>query len=215
MQTDWPPEHSQWLRECVAAGMPYSRIADAINAKFNTAYSRSAAIGRARRMALVESGRVPDLPKRSRQVQAPQLRSISRSASSGARLLMPIFESEEMPQLRCVELDPRHLSLLELERGDCRYPYGGDAEGEAVTFCGHPRRRGSSYCTPHFHLTLGPTAEPERAAGERRRHHRRDAIANEAAAAPAMESRIGARAARAAADPFDPPTAAAQYSATK
>ena len=33
--------------------------------------------------------------------------------------------------LRCVEIEPRHLSLMELEAGDCRYPYGGDVEGEA------------------------------------------------------------------------------------
>ena len=46
---------------------------------------------------------------------------------------MPVFEREETFPLRCVETDPRHLSLLQLEPGDCRYPYGGDAEGEAIT----------------------------------------------------------------------------------
>jgi GcrA cell cycle regulator len=61
---------------------------------------------------------------------------------------------------------PRHLSLLELEDGDCRYPYGGDAEGEAITFCGHPRREGSSYCASHFHLTSGPGTASERSAGK-------------------------------------------------
>ena len=59
-------------------------------------------------------------------------------------------------KLRCVGIEPRHLSLTELERGDCRYPYGGDEEGEAITFCGHPRRAGSSYCSPHFHLSRNP-----------------------------------------------------------
>ena len=48
------------------------------------------------------------------------------------------------------------LSLIELEHGDCRYPYGGDEEGEAITFCGHPRRPGSSYCGPHFQLSRNP-----------------------------------------------------------
>jgi GcrA cell cycle regulator len=78
---------------------------------------------------------------------------------------MPIFERTETVKLRCVEIDPRHLSLVELERGDCRYPYGGDEEGEAITFCGHPRREGSSYCAPHFYLTRGPGTASERAAG--------------------------------------------------
>ena len=59
---------------------------------------------------------------------------------------------------------PRHLSVIDLEAGDCRYPYGGDAEGEAITFCGHPQREGSSYCLGHFHLTRGPGTASERAA---------------------------------------------------
>ncbi|TMJ88422.1 MAG: hypothetical protein E6G79_02670 [Alphaproteobacteria bacterium] len=69
---------------------------------------------------------------------------------------MPVAKRTEAPKLRCVELVPRHLSLLDLEASDCRYPYGGEADGEAITFCGHPRREDSSYCTPHFHLTRAP-----------------------------------------------------------
>jgi GcrA cell cycle regulator len=77
----------------------------------------------------------------------------------------PIFERTETVKLRCVEIDPRHVSLTDLRIEDCRYPYGGDKEGEAITFCGHPRRQGSSYCAPHFHLTRGPGTASERSAG--------------------------------------------------
>ena len=77
---------------------------------------------------------------------------------------VPAFGETKPVQLRCVEIDPRHLSLIDLERGDCRYPYGGDEEGEAITFCGHPRRPGSSYCTPHFHFSRGPGTPSERTA---------------------------------------------------
>jgi len=76
---------------------------------------------------------------------------------------MPVFKEIKPVKLRCVAIEPRHLSLIELERGDCRYPYGGDEEGEAITFCGHPRRPGSSYCTPHFHLSRDPIVPAERA----------------------------------------------------
>jgi hypothetical protein len=51
-----------------------------------------------------------------------------------ARWFVPVFEPVESPKLRCAEVDPRHLSLLDLESGDCRYPYGGDEDGEAITF---------------------------------------------------------------------------------
>ena len=70
---------------------------------------------------------------------------------------VPVFKRVKPKKLRCVKIEPRHLSLIDLAHGDCRYPYGGDGEGEAITFCGHPRRAGSSYCTPHFHLSRIPT----------------------------------------------------------
>jgi GcrA cell cycle regulator len=161
-QTNWAPEHSEVLRELVARGLSYSEIADAINAKFHTCYSRNAAIGRAKRMGIAESNR----PKPQSRACQPHLNKIlerrpSESGASVFRWPMPNFERAEPVTLRCVEVDPRHLSLLELERADCRYPYGGDEEGEAITFCGHPRRNGSSYCTPHFHLTCDPGAPLE------------------------------------------------------
>jgi GcrA cell cycle regulator len=160
--TNWTPEHSQALREHLASGMSYSGIADAINAKFKTAYSRNATIGRARRMGLGGFDRPADLPRLPPKDQAPNLKRVrERYAAEFKR--PPAFEVVPM-KLRCVEIDPRHLSLIELEAGDCRYPYGGDAEGEAITFCGHPQREGTSYCAPHFHLTRGPGAVPERIA---------------------------------------------------
>lgn len=63
--------------------------------------------------------------------------------------------------LRCVEIVPRGLTLMDLEPNDCRFPYGGYV-GEGLpelplTFCGHPKQAGSSYCTPHFHLCDEPS----------------------------------------------------------
>ena len=48
--SNWALEHSEALREYVVRGMSYSEAVDAINGRFGTAYTRSAAIGRARRM---------------------------------------------------------------------------------------------------------------------------------------------------------------------
>ncbi len=161
---DWPPEQCQALREFFAGGESFAGIARAINAKFNTDYSRSAAIGRARRMGLVGPARSKELP-RPQRTDAPRLRLMPERRRIAPWPVMPDFEKSEPVKLRCVAIEPRHLSLLELERGDCRYPYGGDAEDEAITFCGHPGRAGSSYCTPHFHLTRKPKAPAERVAG--------------------------------------------------
>jgi GcrA cell cycle regulator len=166
--TTWASEHSEALREYLAKGMSYAEIADAINARFKTAYSRNAAIGRAKRMGLAGPERSKDLPNHwlkaaPKAEQASAHKPRERLPPEFMRP-MPIFERTEPVKLRCVGIVPRHLSLIELEPGDCRYPYGGDEEGEAITFCGHPRRESSSYCTPHFHLTRGPGTISERAA---------------------------------------------------
>lgn len=163
--TNWAPEHSDALRKYLAKGMSYSEIADALNAKFSTAYSRNAAIGRAKRMGLAGPDRPADLPKLQPQANAPRLHRLRKRKIAEQGRPAPVLASAERVTLRCIQIMPRHLSVIELEPGDCRYPYGGDEEGEAITFCGHPQRQDSSYCVGHFHLTRGPGTASERAAG--------------------------------------------------
>jgi GcrA cell cycle regulator len=163
--TDWPPEHSEALREYHAKGMSYLKIAQAINAKFGTGYSRNAMIGRGKRMGLAGPDRRDEWGKPTPKAPRPRPHQRRERQPSETRRAMPNLPHVETVKLRCVEIEPRHLGLLDLAPGDCRYPYGGDKDGEAITFCGHPRRRGSSYCAPHFHLTRGPATASERAAG--------------------------------------------------
>ncbi len=166
--TNWLPEHSAALQNLRARGLSYSEIADAINAAFKTAYTRNAALSRAQRMGLAGLDRPePSLPGRLDPPEAA-VAELARTVPlreepaepKPDRLGSPsIFtETVEMPPLRCAGVMPRHLFLLELERGDCRYPYGGDAGVETMTFCGHPCRPGASYCTPHFRLSRDPEA---------------------------------------------------------
>jgi GcrA cell cycle regulator len=147
----------------VTGGMSYRDAADALNARFGTAYSRSAALGRARRMGLAEIERPKPLPR----MTEAQLQQVARArpdevVSPNLVRHRPALLRPEGVQLRCVEIAPRHLAVIELEADDCRYPYGGEEEGDSITFCGHPRRKGSSYCTPHFHLTRNPEVSAER-----------------------------------------------------
>ena len=162
--TNWAPEHSDALREFLGLGMTFSEIAKAINSKFKTTYSRNATLSRAKRMGLGRPVRPESLPQ-----VTPRLSRLGEVRPAEPRTFRfhwspPAFEVAEPLNLRCVEIEPRHLSLVDLERRDCRYPYGGDAEGEAITFCGHPRQPGSSYCAPHFHLSRNPDAALERPA---------------------------------------------------
>jgi GcrA cell cycle regulator len=162
---NWAPEHCEALRENLAKGMSYSEIAEAINAKFDTGYSRNAALGRARRMGLAGADRPGGWPRQPTKAEQSKSHKIRERYASMSGWIVPAFEREEPVKLRCVETYPRHLPLLELEPGDCRYPYGGDEEGEAITFCGQPCAVDSSYCAPHFHLTRGPGTASKRAAG--------------------------------------------------
>lgn len=170
--TNWLPEHSAALRDLRARGLSYSEIADAINGRFNTAYTRNAALSRGQRMGLGSLDRLEpslagglDRPKAaSPEPSGPDRTHEPRAEPKADVLRWPKVGLGELeaPRLRCAEVTPRHLSLFELEREDCRYPYGGDHDEEAITFCGHPQRPGSSYCTPHFHLSRDPelSAEP-------------------------------------------------------
>jgi GcrA cell cycle regulator len=166
---NWAPEHSAALREFLAGGMSSSAIAAALNQKFGTSYTRNAAISRSKRMGL--SGPDQAVRRLERALNAKPGRP-KRSGKAGKAGDVLVRESPapasprpaEPVKLRCVGISPRLVSLLELKPDDCRYPYGGDKEGEPIVFCGHPRREGSSYCTPHFHLTQAPAAETERPA---------------------------------------------------
>jgi len=161
----WPPAHCEALKEFVTKGMSYADAASAINARFGTEYSRNAALGRARRMRLAEV----EPPRPLSMPAAAQFQQAAMSGFDEFALLKRLQRPPSFPRfrgarLRCVEVIPRHLDVVELEMDDCRYPYGGGAEGEAITFCGHPRRKGASYCTPHFHLTRSPDVPTERTA---------------------------------------------------
>ncbi|WP_375788818.1 GcrA family cell cycle regulator [Bradyrhizobium sp. Pha-3] len=165
---NWLPEHSAALQDLRARGLSYSEIAETINATFSTAYTRNAALSRAQRMGLAGLDRPePSLPRPldPPEPALPEAPRIGHPREGRAELKLDLLrwpksftETVEMPQLRCAAVAPRHLSLFDLKRGDCRYPYGGDADGETMTFCGHPRRPGSSYCTPHFRLSCDPEA---------------------------------------------------------
>ena len=161
----WPSEHSDALRDYFLKGMSYAEIARQINARFGTAYTRNAVIGRAKRLGLVipewiaSPSLAPYLPGEApvspRRAVLPNLNVPPQSAMKSAVRL----------ELRCVGVQPRLIQLVELDPTDCRYPYGGDKEGEAVAFCGHPRQPGSSYCAPHAGLTRRSGAASARVAG--------------------------------------------------
>ena len=165
MQSTWEEAHSAALRELVEKGLSFKEIARTLNERFGTAYTRNAAIGRARRLGLSTPGQ----PDTGGVFAAPRKPDARKICEKRARVLfksprLTTIERAATLRLRCVAIAPRHLALVDLGPSDCRYPYGGDVEGEPITFCGHPRREGSSYCASHAHLTSLPEGDEKRAA---------------------------------------------------
>ncbi|HLG79964.1 MAG TPA: GcrA family cell cycle regulator [Bradyrhizobium sp.] len=164
---DWAPEHCKALQDYLALGMSFAEIAREINARFGTAYTRNAAIGRSKRMKLTAPRRPAKLLKPRPQTKAQTAvksheNRTTKPAGPVPAAAQPVRRPDPV-KLRCVGISPRLVSFAELEPSDCRYPYGGDKENEPISFCGHPQLPGSSYCAPHFHLTRGPGTESERA----------------------------------------------------
>jgi GcrA cell cycle regulator len=159
--THWPSERSERLAGLVAAGhLSYSQIAAVLSAEFGTAYSRNACIGRAGRMGLSNPFPVKAVKKE------PVPRPPRPKRSSSARRIRSAPAAEEV-KLRCVEIVPRLISLIDLEPDDCRYPYGDTS----ILFCGHPRHGAQSYCAPHHSITQYQARKITEADHELRRRH--------------------------------------------
>jgi GcrA cell cycle regulator len=162
---DWTPAHCDALRECLTKGMSFAETAAALNSQFGTAYTRNAALGRAKRMGLRAPKRASSGASAMPRPHGPAGKAKKGPKAAPAAAAPPAPARVDPLKLRCVGIRPRLLPLVELGLCDCRYPYGGDKDGEPILFCGHARRPGSSYCTPHFNLTRGPGTASERAAG--------------------------------------------------
>jgi GcrA cell cycle regulator len=151
--TDWTPEMKSELERLFHTGISMSQIAGLLGIK-----SRNAIIGKVHRMGLVRlSTRVvaPRAPKPPRPDPRPprHITRITRTNSNSHTMRITEGLVHDEPALRCVEVESRNLTILELEPGDCKYPHG---EGSEIRMCGHPAIEGRSYCAPHLALCTAP-----------------------------------------------------------
>ncbi|CCE04052.1 GcrA family cell cycle regulator [Bradyrhizobium sp. STM 3809] len=156
--TDWPDHHSRMLCELHAKGLSYAEIARTLNAQFGTAYTRNATLGRGKRIGLAAPATRAARPEPRAMAAAGTSRRSPDANARPAALPRPA-KPDRRVELRSVGISPRLLSLDQLAPDDCRYPYGGDRDGDPITFCGHRRQPGSCYCAPHHQLTRTPPEE--------------------------------------------------------
>jgi GcrA cell cycle regulator len=141
----WTDEQSALLKANLVEGLSMAENAAEINEKFNTHYSRNAVCGRAYRIGLI----APEKPK-----PPPQPRKHQPYKPRPKR-----FNAEyQQQQLRCEEIRPDHVSMVDLSENGCRWPYGD----QGYTFCNQRQtsvlRNGEeievSYCEPHYRLSV-------------------------------------------------------------
>ena len=144
LMTLWTDERVEALREFMRDnGASHSTVAAQMSEKFHCAYSRNAVLGKAARLGIPSNN-----PPRSRH----HLKSKATEPAVTVRrprYPKPPPVTAEPAALRSVDVTPRHISLLELKSGECRWPYGDVAP---FTYCGNPVLTGS-YCGPHHYLS--------------------------------------------------------------
>ena len=133
-----------------------------LNAIFQTSYSRSAVIGRAKRMGLAgpRSREPAEAIAGRRGAQSAERRRSTMRPNAAADFSNPANRSNSAVSTSM----PRHLSLIDLLSSDCRYPYGGDEEGEPSPSAAIPAVKIRATAPPHFQIDA-----EHRAASEGRR----------------------------------------------
>lgn len=150
--TTWTDHKVDQLKDLYTKGYSCSVIAG----ELGNGITRNAVIGKVHRLGLIKRG------KGAHAVVEQGPRNTYPRKPAEPRTRKPVVSDSQREKLRCIEIEPRHLSLIDLEPGDCRYPYGDGP----MTFCGHPKLDGASYCLHHYAICTGIGTSAERAASK-------------------------------------------------
>lgn len=153
----WTPERVDDLRRLNAE----RRSASLIATHFGEPCTRNMVCGKLHRLGLSRPMEVRSA-EQARMMKERRLLERARRDTASSPVLrlvkngngMAVIKSKTRGPLHIIEamVESRHVSFMDLERKDCRYPYGDGP----VTFCGHPKREDSSYCPAHHQLCWSP-----------------------------------------------------------
>lgn len=141
----WSPESTAHFRRLHATGkLSAQQIADELNKLGYAHITRSACIGKARRMHLV-NGREPGLSWRNQH---------SDGVVKKPKPPKPIVRLEPAPPIARGE---RTGLLVDLDAEQCRFPVAGDPhKGRPYLFCTDNKLPHSPYCARHHRLSFTP-----------------------------------------------------------
>jgi GcrA cell cycle regulator len=143
-ESKWTDERVEQLRKLHADRLSCSMMAIRIGCGF----SRNAIIGKLNRLGLSNAfsnvHKDNPRPPKQKRVNRKTIHIVKSNGNSNGYRVMESAETD-LQEMRCVEVIPRAVSLLELQSRECRFPYGDGP----FTFCGHPVLEGRSYCGSH------------------------------------------------------------------
>lgn len=153
----WPVEHDEALRRLIGEKLSFSQIAEKLSGAFYPKdFTRNMCCGRAHRLGIQQK---PE----SAKAKTERAARISEGRKNGSqKKLAPMLRENPKPHprqfvcdpatgLRVADVVPLHVALIDLQPGQCRWPYGDGP----YTFCGCEQFAGSSYCEPHASLSQG------------------------------------------------------------
>jgi GcrA cell cycle regulator len=151
------PANSIWFNEPLAARVAElwatksaTQICETIADEFKIYLTRSAVIGRIHRLGLTAKEKTVSHPATTTtDGKLVRRLKVRRTGVNPSGLKLVISNEPETLGLRCVDAEPRNISLLDLQPNDCRYPVGDELPH---LFCAQPKMAGSSYCPAHFRL---------------------------------------------------------------
>lgn len=171
-QTFNSPWANEALTERVYALWPdhsSTQIRGVIGKEFGVHLTRNQIVGKVARAGLTSEHKTELEPRTVRakrttipKTHRPKLHIVSNGAGTGLRV-MQSFETDAF-EAREALVTPLYCSLLDRPDNGCCHPYGG--YGQAITYCGNPKRAKSNYCGPHHRLLFVPP-QPRKIGGWR------------------------------------------------
>lgn len=161
VQTRKSPETSPWTEERLQQlkklytdpriEWSFSEIA----AKLGGGLSRNACIGKAHRLGLERrsGGLKPPQPDPiTRRVRSQGVgASVQKINAAKAAPKAPAIKPEPFV-MASTDIVPLNRTIFDLQENECRFVYGD--EPAEMTFCGHSKMKGSSYCVSHHRLCM-------------------------------------------------------------
>lgn len=146
----WTVERVDLMKALYVTGISASIMASRMNEQTGSTFTRNAIIGKIHREELERRGKNYN--------RAPKSKKVAKKRKNKAPLKStdPIMFGTYEP--RVADVIPRHVSLLDLQAQECRFPYGDGP----FTFCAHSAPEGHSYCRVHALLTKGIGTHSER-----------------------------------------------------